>query len=173
MEGDIMLTPRFEPASRKNVDRTRDPYNPRKGPLDVGVCPECHAISRKKRWYMDEVEYVTLARTGAVLRRCPACRKIADGFPSGVVTLRGGFLQTHRDEILTIVRNEEGRARETNPLERIMGIREEDGSVEILTTDEKLAQRIGREIRKAYHGTVSYKWSEDANLVRVNWAREI
>ena len=84
-----MLTSRFEPASRKNVDRTRDSYLPRKGPLDVGVCPDCHAISRKKRWYLDEAEYASLARTGAVLRRCPACRKIADGFPSGVVTLRG------------------------------------------------------------------------------------
>jgi NMD protein affecting ribosome stability and mRNA decay len=167
-----MLTPRFEPASRKNVDRTRDSYIPRKGPLEVGVCPDCHAISRKKRWYLDEAEYASLARTGTVLRRCPACRKIADGFPSGVVMLQGKFLQTHRDEILTIARNEERRARETNPLERIMGIREWDESVEILTTDEKLAQRIGREIRKAYHGTVSYKWSEDANLVRVNWSRD-
>jgi len=172
MEAEIMLTTRFEPASRKNVDRTRDPYIPRKGPLAVGVCPECHAISRKKRWYVDEAEYVSLVRTGAVLRRCPACRKIADGFPSGVVTLRGGFLRTHRDEILTIVRNEERRARGTNPLERIMAIREGDGSVEILTTDEKLAQRVGREIRKAYQGSVSYKWSEDANLVRVNWSRD-
>ena len=168
-----MLTSRFEPASRKNVDRTRDSYNPRKGPLDVGICPGCHSISRKKRWYLDEAEYVSLARSGgAVLRRCPACRKIADGFPSGVLTLRGGFLRTHRDEILTIVRNEERRARGTNPLERIMAIREGDGSVEILTTDEKLAQRVGREIRKAYQGTVSYKWSEDANFVRVNWSRE-
>ena len=167
-----MLTNRFEPASRKNVDRTGDSYLPRKGPLDVGVCPDCHAISRKKRWYMDEVEYVSLARTGAISRRCPACRKIADGFPSGVVTLRGSFLRVHRGEILTIARNEERRARGTNPLERIMAIRERDGSVEILTTDEKLAQRIGREIRKAYQGTVSYKWSEDANVVRVNWSRE-
>jgi NMD protein affecting ribosome stability and mRNA decay len=172
MEGEAMLTSRFEPAGRKNVDRTRDSYIPRKGPLDVGVCPDCHAINRKKRWYLDEVEYVSLARASAVRRRCPACRKIADGFPSGVVTLRGGFLRTHRDEILTIVRNEERRARGTNPLERIMAIREGDGSVEILTTDEKLAQRVGREIRKAYQGTVSYKWSEDANFVRVNWSRE-
>jgi NMD protein affecting ribosome stability and mRNA decay len=172
MEGEAMLTTRFEPASRKNVDRTGDPYIPRKGPLELGVCPECHAISRKKRWYMDEAEYASLARTGAVLRRCPACRKIADGFPSGVVTLRGSFLRTHRDEILAIVRNEERRARETNPLERIMEIREVDGRVEILTTDEKLGQRIGREIRKAYQGVVSYKWSEDANLVRVDWTRE-
>jgi len=167
-----MLTTRFEPASRKNVDRTRDPYIPRKGPLDVGVCPACHAISRKKRWYVDEAEYLSLARTGAALRRCPACRKIADRFPSGVVTLRGKFLQTHRGEILSIVRNEERRARETNPLERIMDIREGNGSVEILTTDEKLAQRIGREIRKAYQGTATYKWSEDANLVRVDWSRD-
>jgi NMD protein affecting ribosome stability and mRNA decay len=167
-----MLTSRFEPASRKNIDRTRDPYIPRKGPIEVGVCPECHAISRKKRWYLDEAEYVSLARTGAVLRRCPACRKIADGFPSGVVTLHGGFLQTHRGEILAIVRNEERRARETNPLERIMNLRDGFESVEILTTDEKLAQRIGREIRKAYQGSVSYKWSEDANFVRVDWSRD-
>ncbi len=167
-----MLTTRFEPARRKNVDRTGDPYIPRKGPLKVGVCPECHAISRKKRWYVDEAEYLSLVRAGAVHRRCPACRKIADGFPSGVVTLRGGFLRTHRDEILTIVRNEERRARGTNPLERIMAIRDGGEDVEILTTDEKLAQRIGREIRKAYQGTVSYKWSEDANLVRVGWSRD-
>src|SRR5512135_2498979 len=47
-EDETMLTTRFEPASRKNVDRTRDPYISRKGPLEVGVCPDCHAISRKK-----------------------------------------------------------------------------------------------------------------------------
>lgn len=167
-----MLTSRFEPASRKNVDRTRDPYLSRKGSLDVGVCPDCHAISRKKRWYIDEAEYVSLARMGVVSRRCPACRKIADGFPSGVVTIHGMFLRTHRDEILTIVRNEERRARGTNPLERVMAIRDGGENVEILTTDEKLAQRIGREIRKAYQGTVTYKWSEDANLVRVDWSRD-
>ncbi|OIP33066.1 MAG: hypothetical protein AUK27_11505 [Deltaproteobacteria bacterium CG2_30_66_27] len=78
---------------------------------------------------MDEAEYASLVRTSAVMRRCPACRKIADGFPSGVVTLRGEFLRTHRDEILTIVHNEERRARETNPLERIMAIREEDANL--------------------------------------------
>jgi len=167
-----MITSRFQPASRKNVDRTTDPYLPRKGSPETGVCPGCHAISRKKRWYVDETEYSALARTGAAVRTCPACRKIADGLPSGVVTLRGRFLRTHRDEILTIARNEERRARGMNPLERIMEIREGDGSVELLTTDEKLAQRIGREIRKACRGAVSYKWSEDANLLRVTWVRD-
>jgi len=167
-----MTTSRFQPASRKNLDRTDDPYIPRKGAPEAGICPDCHAISRKKRWYVDDAEYAVLERTGAAHRRCPACRKIADGLPSGVVTLRGAFLRTHRDEILTIARNEERRARGMNPLERIMEIREWGEGVELLTTDEKLAQRIGREIRKACHGTVSYKWSEDANLLRVVWVRD-
>jgi NMD protein affecting ribosome stability and mRNA decay len=167
-----MTTSRFQPARRKNVDRTNDSYIPRKGSPEAGVCPDCHAISRKKRWYVDEAEYEVLARSGAPLRRCPACRKIADGFPSGVVTLRGRFLQIHRDEILTVAQNEERRARGINPLERIMSLREGDDGMEILTTDEKLAQRIGREIRKAFRGTVDYKWSEDASLLRVTWVRD-
>jgi NMD protein affecting ribosome stability and mRNA decay len=167
-----MTTSRFHPASRKNVDRTNDPYIPRKGSPEAGVCPDCRAISRKKRWYVDEAEYETLVRSGAPLRRCPACRKIADGFPSGVVTLRGRFLRGHRDELLTVARNEERRARGINPLERIMGTRERDDGMEILTTDEKLAQRIGREIRKAFRGAVDYKWSEDASLLRVTWVRD-
>jgi len=167
-----MTTSRFHPASRKNVDRTKDPYIPRKGAPEVGICPDCGAINRKKRWYVDHAEYARLKRSGALPRRCPACRKIADAFPSGVLTLRGRFLREHRREILTVARNEERRARGINPLERIMGIRESDGELEILTTDEKLAQRIGREIRKAFRGSVEYKWSEDANLLRLTWERD-
>jgi len=110
--------------------------------------------SRELRWHQRPIEEVGTAPPP----------------PPGFQSSR--FEQTHRDEILAIVRNEERRARDTNPLERIMEIREGDGRVEILTTDEKLAQRIGREIRKAYQGSVSYKWSEDANLVRVDWSRD-
>lgn len=167
-----MTAIRYEPASRKNIDRTSDPYLPKKGSPAVGVCPICHVISKKKRWYVDEDESAALVRSGATLRRCPACCKIADGFPSGVLMLRGAFLKFHRDELLKIARNEERRARGINPLERIMGIRDGDRYVELLTTDGKLAQRIGREIRKAYQGTVSFKWSEDADLIRVTWTRE-
>ncbi len=170
----MALLNRFSPASRKNVDRETDPYIPRKGASAVGACPKCHAIRRNKRWYLDEKEYTALTRRRgtAAQERCPACRKIADGFPSGVVLLRGGYLREHREEILKLVRNEEKRAMGFNPLERIISVKEEGDKLEIATTDEKLAQRIGREVRKACRGTVKYKWSEDSKLLRVNWARE-
>jgi NMD protein affecting ribosome stability and mRNA decay len=170
----MALLNRFSPASRKNVDRETDPYIPRKSAAAVGACPKCHAIRRNKRWYLDEKAYASLTRKrgAAVPERCPACRKIADGFPSGVVLLRGGYLREHQDEILKLVRNEEKRAMGFNPLERIMSVKEEEGRLEIATTDEKLAQRIGREVRKACRGVVKYKWSEDSKLLRVNWVRE-
>lgn len=58
-------------------------------------------------------------------------------------------LRTHRDEILQLVHNEEERSRGINPLERTMEIHEGEDGMELLTTDGKLAQWIGREIRKA------------------------
>ncbi len=163
----------YSPAHKKNVHRETDPYIPKRSPQATGWCPDCHAICRTKRWYFDEAEYAARTRRGdGVPRRCPACRKIADGFPGGLVTLRGGYLRDHREEILNLVRNEEKRAMGFNPLERIMRITEADDRVEIATTVEKLAQRIGREVRKACRGELEYKWSEDSKLLRVNWQRE-
>ncbi|MGA7105876.1 MAG: BCAM0308 family protein [Candidatus Deferrimicrobiaceae bacterium] len=165
----------YSPAHKKNVNREADPYLPKKSAPSVGVCPVCRAICRNKRWYLDEKEFALLARKkggGIARRRCPACRKIADGFIGGVVTLRGSFVREHREEIRNLVRNEEKRAMGCNPLARIIKLAENEDGFEVSTTAEKLAQRIGREVHKACSGTVEYKWSEDAKLVRVNWVRE-
>ncbi len=166
----------YSPASRKNVDRETDPYIPRKSASAVGICSKCRAIYRNKRWVIDEKEFAARTRKGAreaiSWTRCPACRKIEDGFPAGVVTLSGGYLRDHRDDILNLIRNEEKRAMGFNPLERIIRVEDKGDTLEIATTDEKLAQRIGREVGKACRGTVEYKWSEDSKLLRVSWARE-
>jgi hypothetical protein len=46
------------------------------------------------------------------------------------------------------------------------------GNMVITTTNEKMAQRIGRAIKKAFHGDVSYDFSHDNKLARVEWVRE-
>src|SRR3990170_2027693 len=111
-------------------------------------------------------------KTAPSVSVCPACRAIADGFIAGVVTLRGGFAREHREEIRNLVRNEEKRAMGFNPLARIIRLTEQEDGFEVSTTAEKLAQRIGREVQKACRGTLTYKWSEDSKLLRVNWVRE-
>lgn len=164
---------RYNPASfKKKVDVQTDTYLPKGAPGKMVVCPGCHAVSAGKRWRLDEEAYAKSLRAGVARQEfCPACEKIRDRYPSGQVTLRGAYLAEHREEILRIIANEEKRARGINPLHRIMSISEENGRLEITTTDEKLAQRIGRELRKACGGTVSYGWSHNDKFLRVQWER--
>ena len=93
--------------------------------------------------------------------------------PGGVLKITGGFVWGHKDEILNLIRNESAKALSINPLERIMSMGSSDGAIEITTTNEKLAQRIGKALHKAYSGTVDYRWSGDTKLARVTWRREI
>ena len=104
---------------------------------------------------------------------CPACKKIAEGYPEGIVTLRGDYWPQHEEEILNLIRNEERRAMAVNPLERIMDIRHEGDALVVETTNEKLAQRIGHRIDKTHSGHVEYKWSRDNHLLRVYWERSL
>ena len=145
-----------------------------KGGQGAAVCEGCQAVYRNKRWYADEELFAASLKDPATTRTvCPACLKIRDDFPGGIVTLRGAYVLTHKQDILNLVRNEEERARGFNPLERVMTIRENGyGSIVVSTTNEKLAQRLGRAIKKAFHGDVSYRWSHDNKLVRVEWVRE-
>jgi NMD protein affecting ribosome stability and mRNA decay len=149
---------------------TTDSYLPRGARAKEAVCEGCSAVYRNKRWYAGTASGVA-AGTATVV--CPACLKMRDNFPGGIVTLKGGYVLPHKSDLLRLVKNEEERARGFNPLERVMSIRENGhGGVVISTTNEKLAQRLGRAIKKAFHGTVAYGWSHDNKLVRVDWTRE-
>jgi hypothetical protein len=157
----------------KKKNATSDMYLPRGASQKVAICEGCNAVYRNKRWYADEETY-HLAKSSPDLANtvCPACLKIRDNFPGGIVTLKGSYVISHKQDLLNLIRNEEGRARGFNPLERVMSIHENGfGKLVVSTTNEKLAQRIGRAIKKAFHGEVSYNWSHDNKLVRVDWER--
>jgi NMD protein affecting ribosome stability and mRNA decay len=159
---------------RATIQDFDDPYLPDHHLPDDTLCSRCGAIYRTQRWTFDEARRnLLLAATDAHQVVCPACRKVADRDPQGIVTLRGDYWPQHRQEILNLIRHEEERGLRTNPLERIIDMREEDGRLIIETTNEKLAQRIGRCIGRAHRGSLQYKWSQDNRLVRMEWERSI
>ena len=71
------------------------------------------------------------------------------------------------DDFFTV----EEKARTKNPLARIMEIRQEGSALTISTTDEKLAQKLGKDIYKAHSGKLEYQWRREESFVRVNWNR--
>lgn len=160
--------------TRRNVAEfaAHDPYAPRVDPGEVAVCTECHALYQRRHWFYDEelyFSYSNQAETRKVL--CPACQKIRDHYAEGLVTLRpSAFLTAHKEEILRLVRNEAERAKGINPLERIIEINESAEGIAVTTTNEKMAQRIGRALKSAYQGQTSYQWSDPKGLT-VEWQR--
>lgn len=158
---------------RTKVESYYDPYLQNLKPEEVARCRECHSVYAGKRWELESQAEEDLARAARVVETlCPACQKIRDRLPGGIVTLSGGFVNQHKEEIVSMIRNENDEAMRINPLERIMDIEESDGSLVVSTTNEKLAQRIGRAAHKAWSGDVEYKWSKGTKLARVNWHRD-
>jgi hypothetical protein len=77
-----------------------------------------------------------------------------------------------RHTILNLIHNQEAWGRQVNPLERIISIEATDRRLTVLTTNERLAQRIGRALERAFHGKATYDWSRGNKLLRVAWSRE-
>jgi len=139
---------------------------------EPSICQKCQAIWKKGRWSLDEVlrtEVLKWERPKTVI--CPACRRMGDDYPAGIVTLKGVYLQAHKEEILQTIRNEAENSKLKNPLERIMKIEESKDTITITTTDSKLARRIGKVVNKANGGELKVKFSRRDELVRVHWER--
>lgn len=143
----------------------KDPYASREKLPDPTVCPTCGAMYRKGRWIWGA------APADSHRTECPACRRIADGYPAGIVRFSGPFAEQHADEISGLARHVEEREKKEHALKRIMALEREADAIVVTTTDEHLARGIGEAVHHAYQGELDYRFSETENVLRVNWKR--
>jgi len=142
-----------------------DTYKTRKKLPEPARCEDCGAVWHRGRWHWGAPP------AGAHVTRCPACKRIRDRFPAGFVTLKGPFLDAHRDEIVARVRHGEASEKRDHPLQRIMSIEPAAGGLLATTTDAHLARGIGEALRKAYRGRLQFHYNKADNLLRVSWTR--
>jgi NMD protein affecting ribosome stability and mRNA decay len=140
---------------------------PRQQKLHEGtVCPQCRAVYHHGRW-----QWAVLFE-GVGEELCPACRRIKEEFPAGVVTLRGDFAREHKEEMIHLARHQEEAEKKEHPLNRVMSIEEEPHGVVINTADIHLPRRIGEAVKRAFHGEIEDRFEKDGYFVRVTWTRE-
>jgi len=142
-----------------------DTYKAKSKLPEPTVCPQCNAVFHHGRWQWGETP------AGAHETLCPACHRIADGMPAGILTLSGDFLAGHHDEIVHLLRNVEEREKTEHPLKRIMDISEHDGVMVVNFTDPHLARGAGEAVHHAYQGDLDYHYQAGETLLRLTWRR--
>lgn len=153
-------------AGHAQQDHILDPYQRQQKPHEGARCPQCGALYRQGRWQWGT------ASAAAHEETCPACRRINDKFPAGIVTFKGAFARSRRDEIVHIARHQEEAEKAEHPLNRIMSIDEDEGGIVITTTDIHLPRRIGETVQRSLHGALHVDFEEEGYFVRVEWTRE-
>jgi len=151
-------------------ERTREKGKDQPGVL---VCPRCHAISLKKRWFLDEDRYQRLRSSpGVHLVICPGCRRIERQEYDGEITLRSPLLLSNKPQAMAMIRHEEDKARQTNPFSRLASVVDRGSELYILTTTTWLAERIGKTFQKAFKGSLEIQRLPGEKFVRVHWNRQ-
>ena len=153
-------------AGRAQDAAREDPYEAAAKPAGGTVCGACGAVFAGGRWTWQAPE------TDAPASLCPACRRIADDAPAGLVAIGGAYALARRDEIVAIARHCETAENAEHPLNRIMSLRVGDDGIEIATTDVHLPRRIGNALERAHDGSLHVSFDEDGRFVRVAWRRE-
>jgi NMD protein affecting ribosome stability and mRNA decay len=144
-----------------------DPYQSKRKLPDPTVCPQCGAVFHQGRWtWLTRPEVAHEAQ-------CPACQRVRDKYPAGFLSLHGGFLDQHRQEIVNLARHEEKAETAEHPLHRIMQIEEQTDGILITTTDIHLPRRIGEALHRAYQGELDFHYIEEGSTLDVHWTREI
>jgi len=152
-----------ERMDRVPGDSYRDEAKPR-GPL---ACPKCGASYDKGRWSW------TKAAPNALRRKCPACRRIDDKIPAGIVTVTvsGSFAAAHGGEIVELIRGREARERDEHPMQRIIAIEPSESGMVVTTTDPHLARTIATALHGAFGGKMEVAHDGDEEPVRAGWSR--
>lgn len=164
---------KFGTSDKRGRNRTNaDPFLSQEGTKESSLCTSCNAVYHRRRWSTDVDLHQQLKSHSATRRvTCPACQKIASNYPEGIITLTGSYLWEHETEIQQILKKEENKAFARNPQERIIRMTKGDGRLTIETTEEKLAEHLGRVLQRAHRGELKIRWAGNPDICRVSWER--
>jgi len=155
----------FHPVRHDRLiqEHQHDPYSVRAKPAEPAACPDCGAVFHDGRWRWGA------APPQAHPRLCPACRRIRDHYPAGVVLIGGDFSAADKDEYLRLIEHEARAEAAEHPIERVMQVEDEDGSLVVTTTSVHLARRIGDALQHAHRGRLDVHYGEAERFVRIHY----
>ena len=133
---------------------------------DPSICDRCGAVYSARTWRRGRSLSAELADR-ATWVHCPGCTQAESGEYHGrvLIELPPGAAASAND-ISHRIKNVESRAGYTQPERKVLSSTWNGNQLEVLTTSQKLAHRIAREVAKAFGGKPRFSWAdEDGTLL--------
>ncbi len=156
-----------ERQDRLIEERVHDTYKLRGKLSEPTRCPQCRAVYHNGRW-----KWAAQSDADTSEQLCTACHRTNDNYPAGELTLLGGFVKKHKDEIIGLAHNIETTEKSEHPMNRIIAVRSQDDSLLITTTDVHLPRRIAKAIQEAYDGELDIHFDNEGYFVSIVWRRD-
>ena len=156
------LKPARQDGSPPVAIRTRELQAPAR-------CERCDAHYEGKTWRVPARRAPLDPSVELNWTLCPACTQIEEQEYFGRVSITGALSPELEIEVRRRIWNVEHRARYTQPEHRLVRIERRLGDLEVLTTSQKLAHRVARELQKAFGGHVEYEWNEHDGSLEAAW----
>jgi hypothetical protein len=157
--------------NRKGASFDKKPAVARRGGVfrEPSVCERCGAVYEHSRWRRGG------NLSGELLERaawvdCPACAEAKSGLAYGKVVIAGDFARDNLELIRRRIANVERRATFTQPERKVLSLDWNGKNLEVLTTSQKLAHRIAREMEKLFGGRAKYSWSDNDGSLFATWS---
>ena len=148
------------------------PHHAPAGAPGIAVCTGCQAIWDHKHWVLDLPRYKRLVLDKATPHvKCEGCERAERQEYDGEVELTSPLLPPNRQAVRRLIENTEAHIRRHNPIARIASLTEEGDTIRVLTISCFLAERIGKELEKAYGGKLDLQRLDREDFVRVRWSR--
>lgn len=141
-----------------------------RGLVEPAACERCLAVYKLKTWRPAGISRRVPADVHWTL--CPACAQVEDLEYFGRVLVTEPLESAREAEVRRRIYNVERRARATQPERRMVQLGRTGARLEVLTTSQKLAHRIAKELEKAFGGRSHYEWTEGEGLLQATWSPE-
>jgi len=158
------------PTTRKEAQE----FGP--GKKDFVACPDCDAVYYDKSWkhgFEGGLKQENDTEKNISFKVCPADAMRRDGTFEGEITLVG-IPAGEKEGILNRVRNMGEKAQASDPLDRILSVKETAGTVRITTSENQLALQVGKAVHKASKASsieTSFSRAESPIRVTVSWEK--
>ena len=144
---------------REAENKRHDAYHADAKNAAAMVCKECGVTSHGGKWSWNGPPLADV-HEGI----CPACQRIRDDYPAGIIEIRG-LNAGELEEIRNLIHNVEANEKAEHPLERLMAMREDDEALHVTTTGLHLGRAIAGALgRRFHHDRVSVEYPGDARI---------